>query len=370
MAGLRSHKHPTLFTSQQKSEDQCRQPYVLVGWGSKLYCLLHVLILVFLTLGTTAQSTEKRDISVGFLVGVSGLGDQSFNDMTYAGLFRVKKEHEIELIFEDSVKSDEAFEASMLRLIQKGSNIIIANGFYMKQLVEKHAKKHPEIYFILQDAIITGYPNVISILYSVNEGSFLAGALAGMMTKTDHIGFIGGVDIPIMHVFRQGFREGVEYVNPKASISEQFISVAPDYSGFKQPAAGLKIALDLYSNQVDIIFSAAGLSGNGIIQAAKKTKNFAIGVDSDQDHLAKGYVLTSMMKRLDIATYNEVNKIIQGNITPGPKIYGLKQNGVGLSPMNFTKHLIPQDVVDNLKDIEQQIVSGKLAVSHYLEPAK
>lgn len=309
----------------------------------------------------------KHTYTVGFLVGVSGLGDQSYNDMAYAGLFKVKQEHNIHLIFEDSVKDDQAFESAILRLLEKKSDIIVANGFYMKELVEKYAPLHPETYFIQQDAAITDIPNVVSILYSVNEGSFLVGALAGLMTKSNKVGFIGGVDIPIMHVFRLGFREGVHHVKPEIALTEQFITIAPDFTGFKKPSDGYSMAMDTYERGIDIIFSAAGLSGNGVLQAAKKSGKYAIGVDSDQDHLAEGHVLTSMMKRLDVAIYTEVNKIIHGKFKPGIVTYGLKENGVGLSPMRFTKHLFPQHVLSRLKNIERQIIEGSITVPHYLD---
>ncbi len=224
-------------------------------------CSVPLILLITLTLPVIAQSSDD-EITVGFLVGVSGLGDQSFNDMAYAGLFKVKKEFDIHLIFDDSEKNDQAFESSMQRLIKKGSNIIVANGFYMKGLVEKYARLHPEINFILQDAIVTDLKNVVCILYSVNEGSFLAGAFAGLMTNSRHVGFIGGVDTPIMHMFRSGFTHGVQYIDPKVAVKEQFISTAPDFTGFKQPAEGHRIAVDFYNSGVDIIFSAAGLSGH------------------------------------------------------------------------------------------------------------
>ncbi|BHH85906.1 BMP family ABC transporter substrate-binding protein [Desulforhopalus sp. 52FAK] len=318
-----------------------------------------------LTLSAPISAYSDDKITVGFMVGVSGLGDQSYNDMAYAGLFKVKKEHDIRLIFEDSKKDVQAFESSMQRLIQKGSNIIVANGFYMQELVEKYAKLHPKIYFILQDATVTDLENVVSILYSVNEGSFLAGAFAALMTKSRQVGFIGGVDIPIMHMFSGGFTQGVHYINSRVSVKEQFISTAPDFSGFKNPAKAHTVANEFYNSGIDIIFSAAGLSGNGVIQAAKETGKFAIGVDSDQDHLAKGNVLTSMMKRLDIATYTEVKKIIDGNLTHGVVTYGLAENGVGLSPMKFTHQLIPESVMSEIDQIKTDIINGKIKIQNH-----
>lgn len=335
-------------------------------WSS----LLLIPLFIFITINLPTPSQAKETMTVGFLVGVSGLGDQSYNDMAYAGLFKVKQEHHIHLIFEDSEKSEQAFESSMQRLIDKGSDIIVANGFYMKELVEKYANIHPEIYFILQDATAADLKNVVSILYSVHEGSFLAGAFAGLMTKSRHVGFIGGVDIPIMHTFRLGFQSGVRHINPLVTVTDQFISTAPDFSGFKNPTEAHRIALEFYKKDIDIIFAAAGLSGNGVLQAAQKAGRYAIGVDSDQDHLAKGSVLTSMMKRLDVATYTEVNKIIQGDFKQGVVTYGLAENGVGLSPMKFSQHLIPESVLDNIDEIKADIMTGKITIPDYQTTCK
>lgn len=331
--------------------------------------LFTIILLLVMTLANIAVSAEEKP-TLGLLIGISGLGDQSFNDMTYAGMIKAKQEFDLKLILEDSEKTDTGFERSMQRLVDKGARIIVANGFYMQDLVQKFASRYPDHYFILQDAKLPDLPNVVSIVYSVEEGSFLAGALAGLMTKTGKVGFLGGVDIPIMHLFGEGYRQGALYVNPKVEVSEAFVTKAPDFSGFRQPAAGHRLAMAAYGAGVDILYVAAGLTGNGALQAASDAGRFAIGVDSDQDHLAKGFVLTSMMKRLDIATYGEVAKIIGGTFTPGVKTYGFRQNGIGLSEMKFTRHLIPPAVLDRLEKIKTDIISGTIKVHIDLDSGK
>ncbi len=313
------------------------------------------------------KAVVQEGLIVGLLLGNGGLGDQSFNDMTYAGLIRIRQQYNLKLIIEDSEKNDAAFEAAMQRLIDDGAHIIVANDFYLKDLVAKYAPENPDRYFILQDAILTGLPNVVCLSYSVEEGSFLVGALSGLLTTTNRVGFIGGVDIPVMHVFRKGFRDGVLFSNPAVDIMEVFVSKAPDYSGFRSPAAGYDIAMSAYEDGVDIIYAAAGLTGNGVIQAARKSGTFAIGVDSDQDHLAKGSVLTSMMKRLDIATFNEVVRIIEGKFIPGVKKYGLKDCGVGLTPMKYSRQFIPDAVISELSHIEARIIDGSINVANFMD---
>lgn len=324
-------------------------------------------LIVFLFSLSTGVCQTQSSPTLGLLVGVAGLGDQSYNDMTYAGLVKIKQERNLKLIFEDSEKTEAASRASMQRLVDKGASIIVANGFYFKELVEEFALLYSDRYFILQDAALPHLSNVVGIHYSVHEGSFLAGALAGMMTTTGKVGFIGGVDIPIMHVFRQGFVEGVFYTNPTASVQQEFVTKAPDFSGFSQPDTGYDMGMEAYDSGIDIIYAAAGLTGNGVLQAARKSGKFAIGVDSDQDHLAKGAVLTSMMKRLDYTTYSEITKILDGNFQPGIMQYGLKEKGVGLSPMKFTRHLIPATVLKRLSIIESLIIDGTIKLTSYLE---
>lgn len=328
---------------------------------------LVTITLLFVMLLSGFPATAKEKPILGLLIGVSGLGDQSFNDMTYAGMIKVKQEFDLQLILEDSEKSDTGFRLSMQRLIDKGASIIVANGFYLKDLVQKYATRYPDRYFILQDAELPDLPNVASIIYSVQEGSFMVGALAGMMTQTGKVGFLGGVDIPIMHVFLEGYRQGVLYSNPKVEIREEFVTQAPDFSGFRQPSVGHERAMAAFGAGIDILYVAAGLTGNGALQAAEDSNRYAIGVDSDQDHLAPGHVLTSMMKRLDNATYSEVSKIITGKFTHGVKTYGLRENGVGMSEMKFTRSLIPPDVLQRLDEIQAGIIHGRIKVHNYLD---
>lgn len=314
-----------------------------------------------------APAARAESVIVGFLVGLAGLGDHSFNDMTYAGLIKAKQEFGIVLLLEDMEKTDAASEEAMRRLIRGGARIIVANGFNFKKLVKTYAPRHPDLRFIIHDVSIDALANVASTDFAVNEGSFLAGALAGMMSHSGKIGFIGGVDIPIMHDFRIGFHKGVLYTRPDAVLREEFVTRGPDFSGFNSPARGFEMAMAQYADGVDIIYCAAGLTGNGVLQASKKSGKFAIGVDSDQDHLAMGRVLTSMMKRLDIATYRELADIIRGEFTPGVKRYGLKEGGVGLSPMKYTRHLIPDKTLEKLREIREAIILGEIRASGRLD---
>lgn len=322
---------------------------------------LRILLLLLLCLARPSTGVcEPEPLTVGFLVGYSGIGDQSFNDMTYAGLIKAKQELGIKVIVEDMEKSDAAAEKAMQRLILRRVQVIVANGFEFQKLVDFYARRNPKIYFILHDVPMKGHDNVVSTVFAVEEGAFLAGVLAASMPETRKLGFIGAVDIPVLKPFLTGFRAGIHYAAPGIPLEIGYISKPPDFSGFNNPAKGHAMATEMYDRGATTIFSVAGLSGNGVIQAARAADRFAIGVDSDQDHLAPGQVLTSMMKRLDIATYKEVARIAMGRFKPGVRHYGLLEEGVGLSPMTYTKERIPRTVLDRLDVVRLAIIGGKI----------
>ena len=309
------------------------------------------------------SAATESPIRAGLLVGVQGLGDQSYNDMTYAGLVRARQTHSISILLEHTGMEADAIEAAMQRLIDRQVDIIVANGFYYRSVVDKYARRYPKRFFIIHDAVIADLPNVASVTYAVEEGSFLVGALAALMSRTGRCAFIGGVDVPIMHVFRRGYEQGVHDIDPDLPVRVEFISKEPDFSGFDNPAAAFDLAMQLYGGGVDIIYAAAGVSGNGVMRAARKSGRYVIGVDTDQDHMAKGRVLTSMMKRLDVTTFEEIDKIVRGVFQAGVRNYGLKAGGIGLTEMKYTRHLIPDAVYARIQSLRDAIIAGKIVVT-------
>ena len=328
-----------------------------------LWPLLVALIVVSAPLVAVPWIAAAQDFSVGLLVGVQGLGDQSYNDMTYAGLVRARQTHGMTLLLEHTGLEKGAIEAAMQRLLDGGVDIIVANGFYFSSAVNAFARRFPDRHFIIQDAVIDDLPNVASVTYAVEEGSFLVGALAALMTRTGQCAFIGGVDVPIMQPFRRGYEQGVHHIDPRMSVWADFISRGTDFSGFNKPAEAFDLAMKLFDSGVDIIYAAAGVSGNGVMRAARKSGRYAIGVDSDQDHLAEGQVLTSMMKRLDVTTFTEVDKIVRGAFKAGVKRYGLKAGGIGLTEMKYTRHLISDEIHARLETIKTKIIAGKILIA-------
>jgi basic membrane protein A len=307
-------------------------------------------------------------LTVGFLAGAGGLGDQSYNDMLFAGLGKAQKIYQYRLIFEETEATIASQETGMNRLIERGADVIFANGSGLPAIVDRYAERFPDKTFVVSDHTAGERANVAGMMFQAHEGAFLAGVLAGRMTRTNKVGFIGGMDIPAIRSFRVGYEEGVGYANAAAQVMVDFVSTGDDFSGFSDPGKGARLAERLYSDGVDIIFAVAGLTGNGIIRTAQQMDKYVIGVDADQDHMAKGNVLTSMMKRLDRAAFLEISRIVRGEFKPGTTYYNLSNGGVSLSPMKYTRQLIPDAVLETLKATESDIIAGKIQVTDVLAP--
>ena len=324
--------------------------------------------LVILLIILLAPAWCAGESVVGFLVPVSGLGDQSFNDMTYAGLIQAKNQYQFTFIREQCDGfTDAAREAAMDRLLDRGAGVVVVNGWEFQDLITRYAKNYRDRIFIINDYPLPGFDNVAATVFGQHEGAFLAGTLAGLMTKTGRVGFIGGMDMPVIRAFSVGFTEGVHFARPDTRIEEVFLAGRnSDISGFNDPGLGFAQAGKLYDRGVDIIFGAAGLSGNGIIRAAAARKLFVIGVDADQDHMAKGYVLTSVVKRLDTATFMMVQEVMEGRFVPGIHTFNLRNGGVSLTPMAYTRHLIPPEILLRLEATQEEIIEGKRKVTDAL----
>jgi len=302
---------------------------------------------------------------VGFITGASGLGDLSFNDMGYGGIRKAQQEFGFKLIVLEPKGNGESTEQDVLKLVAK-ADIIILLGVQHTELAKQAAQDNPHKKFVLVEMPVRDMANMSSIMFKQHEGSFLAGAMAGYMTQTGTVGFIGGTKVLPVEAFEQGYREGFLYARPDGTLRVEYLSAAGDFSGFSNPAKAYGIAMGQYEQGADIVFGVAGLSGNGVIEAARRTGKLAIGVDSDQDSLAKGFVLTSMIKRLDTALYHELQVIMGGHFSPGITFYGLGNGGVSLSQMKYTRHLINPEILEKIKAIRKEIINGGIKVTDLL----
>jgi basic membrane protein A len=237
-----------------------------------------------------------------------------------------------------------------------GCDIVFAIGITQQKALETVAPKYPNVKFGIVDANVAA-PNVRSLLFTEHEGSFLAGYLAALTTKTKKVGFVGGMEIPLIKKFQAGYEAGVKTADPSVEV------LPAKYTGnWDSQDKGKVSANILYSSGADIVYHAAGRAGLGVIAAAKEQGKFAIGVDSDQDEVEKGFVLTSMIKRVDEAVYQTIKDAVENKFSAGNKIYDLKVGGVGLSEMKFTKEKIGKEKLDKVKEVTTKIVKGDIKV--------
>lgn len=346
------------------SREPCRRHIVKTTYTylfRTLPCLAMFLMAAVTVCPSPARCAPPQ--AVGLLAGAGGLGDQSYNDMTMAGLGRAGQLFDFRLLVEETGTSRESQIQGLERLLAQGSEVVVANGAGLGNLVVEYGPRHPDVLFVVNDYWVDNISNVASTVFAQEEGSFLVGMLAAAVAPNRRLGFIGGVDMDVIHEFLHGFAKGAGYVAADIRLTAAFVSAAGDYSGFSKPIRGQEIATEMFRSGVDIIFAVAGLTGNGVIEAAREQGKLAIGVDADQDHMARGHVLSSMMKRLDQSTYKEIVKIANGRFSPGVTHYGLANGGVSLSPMRFTRHLVSDETMNRIRDAQRDIVSGSLPLS-------
>jgi len=229
--------------------------------------------------------------------------------------------------------------------------------------MEKVAREFPAVKFAIVDAVVD-LPNVQSIVFKEHEGSFLVGMAAAMASKTGKIGFIGGMDIPLIRKFALGYEEGARYVNPKIEVFQNMTGTTP--AAWNDPTRGGELARSQFDRGADVVYAAAGATGLGVLQAAKDKGRLAIGVDSNQDHIHPGTVLTSMVKRVDLAVYDAFKTAKDGTWKPGLKNLGVAEGGVGYSVDQYNKSLITPEMERRLQQARADIIAGKIRVTDYM----
>jgi basic membrane protein A len=323
----------------------------------KLLSLLAAMVLVSLVVsacGGGGGAGGGDSFKAAIVTDTAGLGDQSFNDSANRGLQQAGEELGIETqVYETSQPSD--YEPSLARAPSQGSDITFAIGFLMTDALTNVAGQNASAKYAIIDSVVEA-DNVASLNFKEEEGSFLVGVVAGLMTKSNKVGFIGGLEVPLIKKFEVGYRAGVMTANPDAEV---LINYAGD---FNDPGKGKEIALSQYADGADVIYHASGGTGLGLFQAAQEKGSgfWAIGVDSDQYNQAPDNILTSMMKRVDVAVYETIKAAKEGNFQAGTTVFGLKEDGVGLAPT--TSNNTPQEVIDQAKALGDKIIAGEFTV--------
>lgn len=305
------------------------------------------------------SNVSAADFQPILLYDIGGKFDKSFNEAAHNGAEQFSKE------FGDSYRdfepnSETQYEQALKRFARRKAELIVAVGVGYSVGVRNVAKKYPDIRFTVIDAVID-LPNVQSITFKENEGSFLIGMIAAMTTKTNKIGFIGGMDIPLIRRFEHGYRQGADYVRNDLAFTENYVGTTP--SAWNDPIKASEMARSQYARGVDIIFAAAGPSGLGVIQAAKDNGTYAIGVDSNQNHVAPGSVLTSMLKRVDRVVYQAMKSAKEGTWQAGHQVMGLADGGVDYALDDHNKMLISSEMRTKLDEARSKIIAGEIIVA-------
>jgi basic membrane protein A and related proteins len=308
---------------------------------------------------TTASSTK-----VGVVFDVGGLGDKSFNDAANRGMLKAKAELGVQTQYiEPGDGSDR--ESAIRQRAAAGDNIVIGVGFIFSDDITKLASQFPDakfacIDYTLPQGVEKTPPNLAGLRFREHEGSFLVGAIAGRVTKTKKLGFVGGMKIPLIRKFEAGYEAGVKHVCPDCVVLSAYAGTEP--KAFADPTKGKELALAQYARGVDIVYHASGKTGDGVFDAAKEQKKFAIGVDSDQFHVAPCCVLTSMIKKVDVAVFDAIKQVVDNKFESGVHEFGLAENGVGFVYDENNKAFIPQAVVDEVNGLAKQIIAGTIKV--------
>ena len=316
--------------------------------------------------GTSSAPASGQKIVVGIAYGVGGRGDQSFNASAAAGLDKAKADLGIEFKEATQVNGEPqaATEERLQQFVDAGATHVIGVGFAYAKALGKVAKANPDVHFaIIDDASAdSAGANVAQLTFAEEQGSFLVGAAAALKSKTNTVGFVGGVGVDLIKKFEAGYIAGAKAANPSVTVKSQYLSQPPDFSGFNDPAKGKTAAEGLFQGGADVVYHAAGGSGSGVFTAAKAAKGLAIGVDSDQALTAtpdvRDIILTSMVKKVDVAVYEFLKASSEGNDITGKKEFDLKAGGVDYATTGGKV----DDIKAKLDDFKAKIISGAITV--------
>lgn len=326
------------------------------------------LALLTITPAGASRSDSADGLDVGIVFDVGGRGDKSFNDGAYLGGMRAAKDLGARITYIEPGEGSDR-EAGLRLLAAEGMDLVIGVGFIFTDDVNVLAREYPGVKFADVDYAVsfdsTGAPiplapNLKALKFREEEGSFLVGALAALVGKSKKVGFVGGMDIALIHKFEAGYRAGVKHVCPDCEVLVGYAGVTPE--AFRNPGRGKEMALAMYNQGANIIFHASGSTGLGVFEAARTTGKLAIGVDADQFNEAPGFVLTSMVKGIDESVFQAIKSVKEGTFTGGVQQFGLAEKGVGYVYDDNNRKLIPDEVRARLDALTQEIIAGRIKV--------
>lgn len=319
-------------------------------------------LLSILAMAAMSATALAADVKPAVVYGTGGKFDKSFNEAAFNGAQKFQQETGIE--FRDfEPTGDTQGEQAIRNFASKGYNPVVAVSFAWTSAIEKVAAEFPDTKFVLVDSVVDK-PNVRSVVYAEHEGSYLVGVLAGMASKTGKIGFIGGMDIPLIRKFACGYEQGARAVNPKIEVFQNMTGTTG--AAWNDPVRGGELTKNQIDQGADVVYAAAGATGLGVLQTAADNGKLSIGVDSNQNYLHPGSVLTSMVKRVDLAVYNAFNDVKNDKFTPGLQALGVKEDGVAWAFDDNNKSLITPEMQAAVDKAKADIISGTVKVHDYM----
>ncbi|MCC7538720.1 MAG: BMP family ABC transporter substrate-binding protein [Deltaproteobacteria bacterium] len=323
------------------------------------------LVLLFPGGGSDAPGADSRPprARVGLVFDVGGRGDRSFNDSAFAGLERARRELGVDVEYVEPSGAEDR-ESALRLFAARGFDLVVGVGFIFSTDLVVVAREHPDVRFAGVDFAPPADgripPNLVGLKFREEEGSFLVGAAAALLSRTRHVGFVGGMDVPLIHKFEAGFRTGVRAVCDACRVSVAYAGVTPE--AFKDPARGKELALAQIARGADVLFHASGSTGLGVFEAARQARVFAIGVDSDQHDDMPGVVVTSMLKRVDVVLVETVRAVLEGRFRGGIRTFGLRERGIDWVHQGPHARRIPRAVAARVSELGRRIASGALVV--------
>ena len=310
----------------------------------------------------SATGASAADISPAVVFDMGGKFDKSFNEGVYNGVEKFKTETGISYR-EFEVTNETQREQALRRMAQRGADPVVGVGFAQGPAMEKVAKEFPDTRFTIIDMVVD-LPNVQSVVFKEQEGSFLVGALAAAASQSGKVGFVGGMDIPLIRRFACGYEQGAKHANADAEVIQNMTGTTP--AAWNNPSKGGELAKSQFDRGVDVVYAAAGGTGLGVYQAAKDGGKLAIGVDSNQNYLHPGTMLTSMLKRVDVAAYNAFKGAQDGTWKPGIQVLGLAEGGIDWALDEHNEKLVTPDMKAMIEKVKADIISGSISVHDYM----
>jgi basic membrane protein A and related proteins len=309
----------------------------------------------------SASLPARAEFKVGLVLDRGGKDDKSFNTSAYEGAMRAKSKLGVLVKYVEAT-DDNAFEPLLRAFAQRDFDLIIGIGFSQKEAIAKVAAQYPKAHFAIIDAQVDA-ANVRSLLFEEHEGAFLIGAIAAMTSKTGKIGFVGGMDIPLIRRFELGYEAGARQVNPQISVTANYVGITSE--AWNNPPKGKELAVAQYDGGADVVFAAAGASGLGVFDAAEEKKKFVVGVDANQNWVKPGWVLTSMLKRVDEAVFSSIEEAKDGKFAGGIKHFGLANRGVDYALDQYNAKVLTEPVRKRADELKAAIIAGKIVVPDY-----